>query len=113
MASKTGRIAPPGYPTRIGHVISICVRRGRAGGGKHTDVLDTLAQHHLVEDLATSLANEPIHISALCIRSTTKGRGNSLVRLVHLLPPGVNQGLDMLAVGALEGRARNIADFPI
>jgi hypothetical protein len=54
-------------------------------------VLDTLAQHHLVEDLATSLANEPIHISALCIRTTTRGAIRSYDSSISC-PRGLTRG---------------------
>lgn len=90
--------------------------RSTISSRKHTDVLHTLAQHHLVEDLATSHADKPIHISVFAFAKPTMARiGNCIVRLIHLRPSRVNQGLDMASVftGALEGRTRNIAGFPV
>jgi hypothetical protein len=54
MASNTGRIAPPGYPTKFSS--AVCQRLET--WSKRTDVLDTLSEHHLVEDLSATHSNE-------------------------------------------------------
>ena len=57
MASKTGRMAPPGYPTA--DVLVIFLVEGKQLREQRTDMLHVMPQHHLVEDFSSSLANEP------------------------------------------------------
>lgn len=53
MASKTGRIAPPGYPTEM------VSDDNQLSNNLFTDMLDTLSKHHFMEYFSTRLANEP------------------------------------------------------
>lgn len=55
MASKTGRIAPPGYPTEMVSKVNYLSNEIL------TDMLDALSKHHLMEYFSSRLPNEPVY----------------------------------------------------
>lgn len=68
-------------------------------------MLDALSQHHLVEDLATSLSNKSVQLVASArhgIRWLVAFSGIGILRLVHFTPPRVDERLDMVAVLVLD-----------
>ena len=67
-----------------------------------------MSKHHLVEDLSTSLADEP----RIAILELYSGRidSDSFVRFVHLGTHGVDERLNMAAVRGVEAGARSVAN---
>lgn len=72
-----------------------------------TNVFYALSEHHLVEDFTTGLANESVSPWSELVPVVSPW---GCIRLIHVTPPGVNEGLDMaLVLVGIEGRAGDVA----
>jgi hypothetical protein len=81
-------------------------RQEEIGWGPHTHMLDASPQHHLVEDLATRLSNEPICRQSVTVLLRVRTRCHSSFQVSWLAAEEVGQGAsyDSSIAGPRESR---------